>query len=434
MNTAQKDTVFPWSSDLNASRDLKPLEKSGFAFVLAWYENWRLSAERPPGVEAARVFWKTQIVAKSREQWQLDQWAEAFRWYLEWLGWAEKNQVKTLTVAERVRTAVDRKGAQRGLALATRRAYAGWAGRFARWVTGGDGGERAVMDPGRARDFLADLVSGGKVSFATQKQALNALAFFYKEVCAMEEIDLGVKFRRTPKRIPIVLDLSEIAALLEHLPASCQLAAKLQYGSGLRISELVNLRIKDVDLERLQVTVRGGKGDHDRVTMLPQAVARELVDWKKRVKEIHDRDREQGVPGVALPKALGRKWPKAGEQWQWMWLFPSEKLSVDPDSGIERRHHLHPGSYGNAIRQAVRQAGIEKRVTSHALRHSFATHLLETGTDIRTLQELLGHADVSTTMIYTHVAAGLSHCGTRSPLDALGGVPFLERRVGTPGP
>ena len=287
------------------------------------------------------------------------------------------------------------------------------------------------MEPERARDFLAELVSEGKVSFATQKQALNALVFFFKEVRGMVEVDLGVRFRKTPRRIPAVLDLREVAAVLENLPPTCRLAAKLRYGSGLRIREPVNLRIKDIDLERLQVTIRGGKGDRDRVTMLPQSLVPELRSWKEKVRAIHENDRAKDVPGVALPKALERKWPKAGTQWKWMWFFPSEKLSEDPDSGIIRRHHPHPGSYGNALREAAKAAGIERRVTSHAPRHSFATHLLENGTDIRTLQELLGHADVLTTMIYTHLAPNISHCGARSPLDGM--APGIPRNPGGDG-
>jgi integron integrase len=267
---------------------------------------------------------------------------------------------------------------------------------------------------------LESLVTQRRVSFSTQKQALNALVFFFKDVCGLEEVDLEVRLRKTPKRIPVVLSFREIAAILEKLPERSRLAAELQYGCGLRLREVVNLRIKDIDLDRRQLTVRGGKGDQDRVTVLPAALRLKLEEWKERVRLVHDEDRRQAVPGVGLPNALGRKMPKAGERWEWFWLFPSEQLSVDPVSGIIRRHHYHPESYARMIRNAAARAGIEKRVTSHALRHSFATHLLEAGTDIRTLQELLGHSDVSTTMIYTHVAVNGSATGVVSPLD--GGV------------
>jgi integron integrase len=312
-----------------------------------------------------------------------------------------------------VRRAVDQAGARRGLARRTRQTYSGWAGRYARWV----GDARETMNPEKARDWLGRLVSEEQVSFSTQKQALNALAFFFKDVCAQAEVDLRVTLRRTPKRIPVVLSLAEVASILKRLPENCRLAAELQYGAGLRVTELLNLRVKDVDGPRGQVTIRGGKGDQDRVTVLPRAVAAKLEKRKAALREIHDGDRLAGTPGVALPKALARKMPRAGERWEWFWLFPASKLSVDPDSGIRRRHHLHPGSYAEAIRRAASEGGIEKRVTTHALRHSFATHLLEQGSDIRTVQDLLGHADVSTTLIYTHVAENLSQCGVRSPLD-----------------
>ncbi|NLT71035.1 MAG: integron integrase, partial [Verrucomicrobiaceae bacterium] len=306
---------------------------------------------------------------------------------------------------------------------------AGWVGRYARWV----GDERLVMDPQRARDWLSWLVTERKVGYATQKQALNALVFFFKDVCGKQEVDLQVKFRRTSKRIPVVLSIREVAAVLSHLPPTCRLAAEIQYGAGLRVSELLQLRIKDIDVERRQITIRAGKGDRDRVTVLPQITADRLGHRKEELRKRHSADRAEGVPGVYLPAALARKLPKAGESWEWFWIFPAENLSVDPDSGIRRRHHLHEECYSRALREAVRSAGIEKRVRSHDLRHSFATHLLEAGTDIRTLQELLGHADVSTTMIYTHVARNLSHCGVRSPLDQIGG-PLPTRPTLLTGP
>ncbi len=430
MNTIQKPThssppssipkinSFPWGQDLNASRDLDDRSKHGFAFVLSWFEQWRTGQDLPPSKQSARAFWRDQVQTSKRRDWQLDQWAQAFRWYLKWLRWAQQNQIPTASLEERVRTAVNRKGAQRGLAPATRRAYKGWAGRFARSVH--SAGE--AMDPARARDFLTDLVSVGRRSFATQKQALNALAFFFRDVCGMDEVDLGVRLRKTGPRIPVVLDQPELTAVLENLSPTWRLAARLQYGSGLRMTEVMSLRIKDVDLEKRQLIVRSGKGDRDRITMLPESLVEELRLWKQTVRALYDEDRKEKLPGVALPNALALKWPKVGKEWRWMWLFPSKETSTDPDSGIVRRHHLHPGSYGNAITRAARKTTVERRVTSHALRHSFATHLLEGGTDIRTLQELLGHAEVSTTMKYCHTARNLSHCGTRSPLDALAGL------------
>ena len=268
--------------------------------------------------------------------------------------------------------------------------------------------------------LLKNALEGGEVAYSTQKQSLNAIAFFYKAVCGREEVDLEVRFRKTTKRIPVVLSIKEVSEVLDKIPTSSHLAAQLQYGSGLRRAELMRLRIKDVDLERGQLTIRGGKGGRDRMTILPRAVAEQLVECKARARALYEADRAADAPGVAMPtKALERKMPTAGKSWKWFWLFPAAKHSVDPESGIRRRHHVHPETYSTHFRNAVEAAGIEKRVTTHVLRHSFATHLLEAGTDIRTLQDLLGHEDISTTQIYLHVAKGLNHCGVTSPLDGI---------------
>lgn len=214
-----------------------------------------------------------------------------------------------------------------------------------------------------------------------------------------------------------MLSAREVLAILDKLTPEYRLVAEMQYGAGLRISEVVRLRIKDVDRERGQVTVRSGKGDRDRVTILPQRVRHGLEERWPRLRERHEQDRTAGLPGVAMPAGLDRKMPRAGERWEWFWIFPAERVSTDPLSGITRRHHVHEDSYAEAVKEAARAAGVEKRVTTHALRHSFATHLLEAGTDLRTIQELLGHQDVKTTEIYTHVAMGVNGCGVSSPLD-----------------
>ncbi|MDC0276120.1 integron integrase [bacterium] len=415
MNTYQgHPSIANWHDDLLASRDLSRQEKSGFEILLNWLEGWRVSKDLPAGRDSAAAFWRAQVKSTPREAWQIDQWSQAISWYLKWLALISREGREPRSLQERVRNAVFDAGARRGLALTTRRTYAGWIVRFATRV----GSDRAMLDEGRAREWLAHLVNRDKVSFSTQKQALNALAFFYKDVCGREEVDLQITFRKTTRRIPVVLSLKEIAAVLEKLPPETRLAAEIQYGAGLRLRELLNLRIKDIDVERGQLTVRSGKGNRDRVTVLPKSLSEKIKQWKTTIREWHEEDRATGTPGVALPSAFERKSPRAGTKWEWFWLFPGADLSVDPDSGIRRRHHIHPGSYGNRIRQAVEEAGIEKRVTTHVLRHSFATHLLESGADIRTIQELLGHSDVSTTMIYTHVAKNLSATGVTSPLDS----------------
>ncbi|NNE94282.1 MAG: integron integrase [Verrucomicrobiales bacterium] len=410
---SETTSEFDWRLDLKHSRDLTRPEKSGFELLLSWFENWRVSRQLSPGREAAVEFWRSQVLAKERENWQIDQWTQGIRWYLNWLTHCRDQGYSGQSISERVRLSVDRAGGRRGLARRTRQTYAGWVGRFAIYA----GDEASVLNEETAREWLSHLVTDRKVSFSTQKQALNALNFFYRDVCGREDVDLKVTFRKTPKRIPNVFSFEQICRILDHLSPTCRLAAELQYGAGLRVSELLELRIKDIDLDRRQITVRSGKGDRDRVTVLPARLTARLTEWKEEIREIHEQDRRKELPGVALPNAFERKNPKAGKEWAWFWLFPAPRLSTDPDTGILRRHHFYDGSYGNALREAARRAGIEKRVRSHDLRHSFATHLLESGTDIRTLQELLGHADVSTTMIYTHVARNFSHAGATSPLD-----------------
>lgn len=394
MNKASRTVC--WRSDLKAARNVAENHRSGFEMLLGWFEDWRIAHRLQASREVARRFWRAQVLTKRREPWQLAQWTEAMGWYLRWLEFARQSDADPRSVPERVLLAVERAGGRRGLSLNTRRAYARWAARFARWV----GDERSVVQQDRARDFLTHLVTDEKLSFGTQKQALNALVFFFREVCGHEEVDLKVRLRKTSRRVPVVLNVKEILALFERLKPHHRLMAEVQYGAGLRLKELVSLRIKDLDLERRQITVRQGKGDSDRVTVMPQGVVAKIAEHKKAVCEIYNADRAAGRLGVALPGGLERKFSKVGTRWEWFWLFPAPEESTDPESGVVRRHCIHPKVYAKAIQRAAQQAGIEKRVTSHALRHAFATHLLESGKDLRTIQELLGHSDVRTTEIY----------------------------------
>lgn len=396
-----------WSEDLKKARNVTDAQRAGFELVLGWFENWRIGQQMGPGREAARVFWLRQVKSKPRADWQLSQWAEALRWYLQWLKFAQENGTEVLSLEERVYRAMERAGGRRGLALRTRQTYGRWAVRYARWV----GEARAMLKQERARDFLTMLVTEERQSFSSQKQALNALAFFFKEVCGQVEVDLEVKLRRTPKRIPVVINFQEILAILNRLEERYRLMAEVQYGGGLRLKELARLRVKDVDMERRQITIRQGKGDMDRVTVLPESLVEKMKVHLAAIQRVHEADRAAGHPGVEIPGALGRKFSQAGERWPWFWLFPAPELSVDPESGIFRRHHIHPGCYTNALSRAVEEAGIAKRVTSHVFRHAFATHLLESGKDIRTIQDLLGHADIKTTQIYTHVTKAVGGRG-----------------------
>lgn len=392
-------------------------DRAAFGMLLGWFERFRVNLGLPAGREACARFWKESVLAKPREQWQTEQWTMAIRWYLRWVENRYESGGEVRTLEERVRMAVERAGARRGLAVRTRETYAQHAGRFARWT--GDAVE--VRKPERARDYLSALVSERKVSFATQKQALNALVFFYKDVCCLEEVDLEVRLRKTATRLPVVLAVKEVLAVLDKIDARYALMARIQYGGGLRLKELVSLRVKDVDENRGIITIRETKGDKHRTTILPESLRDEAVERKKRLRELHEKDRAAGLPGVALPGAFGFKDKRAGEKWPWQWFFPGNKPSKDPESGIIRRHHVHVENYSKAVRRAVEEAMIDKRATTHALRHAFATHLLEGGTDLRTIQELLGHADVKTTEIYTHVAKGVGAMGVRSPLDRMAG-------------
>jgi integron integrase len=267
-------------------------------------------------------------------------------------------------------------------------------------------------------EFLTDLAVNGHVAASTQNQALCALLFLYEHVLdrPLDRIE-GVIRANRPKRLPVVLTRREVNAVLEHLDGTPRLVGHLLYGAGLRLLEGLRLRVKDLDFTRHEITVREGKGNKDRVTMLPESLTTELQLHLDAVRRIHEKDLADGFGAVYLRNALERKLPGAATQWKWQYVFPSSTLSVDPRSGVKRRHHAHESTVSKAVTDAVRRSGIEKRATSHSFRHSFATHLLEAGYDIRTVQELLGHADVSTTMIYTHVL-NKGGKGVRSPLDA----------------
>ena len=267
--------------------------------------------------------------------------------------------------------------------------------------------------------FLTYLAVEGKVSASTQNQAKSAILFLYKEVLAMDLPWLdNVEQAKAPRRLPVVLTQTEVAAILERLPAKYALMARLAYGCGLRLMECLRLRVKDIDFEQRAIIVREGKGFKDRVTMLPEVLIAPLKMQLREVRQIHQDDLAAGFGEVYLPYALARKYPSAGREWIWQYVFPSSNRSIDPRSGLTRRHHADEKGLQRAMRQAVRDAHVNKPATPHTLRHSFATHLLQAGYDIRTVQELLGHKDVSTTMIYTHVL-NRGGKGVVSPLDRI---------------
>lgn len=310
----------------------------------------------------------------------------------------------------------------RHYAYRTEESYLQWISRFVAHF----GGEESVPadGPAAARSFLEDLALRRNVSAGTQNQAFSALLFLYTQVLRERFEGMETTLRAAQRRrLPAVLSRGEARRLLDSMDGTAGLMARLLYGAGLRLMECVRLRVKDVDFERGQIFVREGKGGKDRVVMLPESLAGALREHVARVKILFEEDRKAGVQGVYLPHALGVKYPNAGRELGWQWLFPSKSLSADPraegaeGAPVMRRHHVSAEGLQRAVRDAGRKAGLEKAASCHALRHSFATHMLESGADIRTVQELLGHASVETTMIYTHVMRRKGVAGAVSPLD-----------------
>jgi integron integrase len=301
----------------------------------------------------------------------------------------------------------------------TEEAYVGWVRRFVAFH-----GRRHPREMGAVEieAFLNHLANERHVAAATHNQALSALLFLYGDVLRVELPWLGdIDRPKQPRRLPVVLTRQEVRQVLARMEGCAGLMATLLYGTGMRLMECVRLRVKDIDLARGEVTVRHGKGGKDRVTMVPRALADPLRRQLAHARVAWQDDRARGAPGVELPGALAVKFPKAGESWGWFWVFPAAQASRDPRSGAWRRHHVHEEAIQRGVKRAVRATGIAKPATTHTLRHAFATHLLESGYDIRTIQELLGHRDVATTMIYTHVL-NRGGRGVTSPLDTTGAV------------
>lgn len=296
--------------------------------------------------------------------------------------------------------------------------YWGWVVRFLKFHRqNGQWRHPRELAPVAVSAFLSHLATQRGVAAATQNQALNALVFLYREVLHIHLAEIGAFERaKRPARLPVVLAREEVTRLLAAIGQEYALPVRLMYGTGLRLMELLRLRVKDVDVVRGQIAVHGGKGDKDRVTMLPESLRAALLEQLTRVRLWHEEDLKAGCGAVWLPAGLARKYPGAARDWLWQWVFPAKSIAVDPADGVRRRHHLKEDTMQRVVKEAARMAGLQKPVTPHTLRHSFATHLLENGYDIRTVQDLLGHKDVTTTQLYTHVMQkpGL---GVRSPLD-----------------
>ena len=325
----------------------------------------------------------------------------------------------TATQAPRLLDLVREAVRYRHYSLSTERAYCHWVRAFVRFH-----GLRhpREMGPAEVEAFLSHLANSRTVSASTHRQALSALLFLYREVLKVDLPWLNEIGRpHVDRRLPVVLTMDEVQRMLAALSGVNHLLTALLYGTGMRILEGLRLRVKDVDFDHGVIIVRDGKGGKDRVVMLPQSLRQALQQQLRLGHALWEADRTAQVPGVELPHALAQKYPRAGESWGWFWVFPQAALSTDSRTGVRRRHHAYPQTFRRALTLALRAAGVTKPATVHTLRHSFATHLLQGGADIRTVQTLLGHSDVSTTMIYTHVlkVAG----GVRSPLDSLAVMP-----------
>jgi integron integrase len=313
---------------------------------------------------------------------------------------------------ERLRRAIQ----ARHYSYRTERAYSGWVGRFIVFHGNRSPGHMGVAE---VKIFLESLATQGRVSASTQNQAFSALLFLYRDVLEMGLEGLEDVLRaKEAQRLPVVMSQDEVARTLRNLRGTSLIMACLMYGAGLRLMETARLRIKDVDLTRAELTIRDSKGQKHRVTVLPAKLIERLRAHIARVRKQYEADVAAGQGNVALPHALERKYPSASRDWAWQWLFPATRPYVDPPTGQRRRHHLHESVIQREFAIAVRAAGVAKHATCHTLRHSFATHLLESGYDIRTIQELLGHSDVNTTMIYTHVL-NRGGRGVKSPLDRI---------------
>jgi integron integrase len=358
-------------------------------------------------------------LSKHKEKWQVEQAREGIKLYLFFKNRPSKSLRSTGPTKSQWDT-VSHEMVKilrlKHLSLSTERTYLGCVQSFCHYL---GSIPPSKLNRTHLKSFLAHLAVERRVAASTQNQAFNALLFLYRNVLDYDLGDISDTVRAKRKRyLPVVLSRQEIGSLFSRLTGINRLTARMIYGCGFRLKECIKLRIKDIDFDRNCVVVRGGKGDKDRQTVLPESLKKELKAQIAAIAPLYRQDRQNDIPGVELPGGFERKFPNAGKEWAWQWVFPSMKLSVDPRSRIVRRHHLHPSNLQKHIKRAAQKAKIHKRVTVHTLRHSFATHLLEDGCDIRTIQVLLGHTSLRTTMIYTHVA-GKTLAGVKSPLDKM---------------
>ena len=416
--------------------DKKLVAENKTTFYAYWVSRF-LSYAQKQGAPAAEyqepvvMAFMDELRADERiKEWQPRQADDALRlYYFHYLG---KSKPAAITPALKdVQAAleeVSRIIRLKHYSYSTERTYLQWVNRFFAYVTETAGKQIDAVTAEDFRNFLSHLAINRHVSASTQNQAFNAILFLFRNVLNKEvgELDTTVRAKRGQK-LPVVLSVDEVRRLFEQMSGTSRLIAELLYGAGLRLMELARLRVQDIDFDMDTVFVRSGKGDKDRSTMLPSAVRERLKEHLISVKALHDKDLAAGHGAVFLPDALGRKYPNAAKKWGWQYVFPAATLSVDPLSGIVRRHHISDTAIQSALKNAVQKSGILKHATVHTLRHSFATHLLQTGVNIREVQSLLGHKNVETTMIYTHVLRDMSNA-PQSPLDALYGKHSDEKR------
>ncbi|MEO0452640.1 MAG: integron integrase [Verrucomicrobiota bacterium] len=391
---------------LQADSSVSPRDRESWMATLSWYLGFcaKQKLGEPTARENGKIFWTQAVPTKDPEPWQKEQWGQAMDWFF-----------RTMVTLDEAGRLMRQRLRRRHVRYSTEQSYMNWLRRFQAHVYPRSAMESVEQD---VVDFLTWLAESQTISAATQDQALNAMVFFFRHVREFEEVNFsGVKRAAKKKKLPVVLSVEETARLMDMLPSDFRMMAKLQYGAGLRVSELLRLRVADLDFDRGQIAVRDSKGGRDRATVLPASLESELRSQVGRVRRLHEMDLEAGFDGATLPPSLIRKLGKRNQEIYWQYVFPARKLGKDPRTGKMMRHHALENSYMVAITRAAEAAGIEKRVTTHALRHSFATHMLEGGADIRTVQELLGHNSVETTQIYTHMMKR-PH-GLVSPVDRI---------------
>jgi len=411
------------------SRRLVPGKSVTFYAYWAYrYLTFSKRLKNAGAVDALQLFLEDLQSRKNIADWQIQQAKEAVELYTthfhgaEVSGTADDERKATDDPfdQERVMTSMQEAIRVKHYSLSTERTYLDWARRFFDYAGTKKGGPlRETPSAEDIREFLTHLAIRKKVSASTQNQAFNALLFLFRNVLKIEIGDMSstVRAKRGPK-LPVVLSVEEVRLLFSHMEGRQLLIAQILYGAGLRLMELARLRVKDIDFGSGLIFVRASKGDKDRSTILPGAIREPLQQHLTEVRVLHKQDLTKGFGAVYLPDALGRKYPNAAKEWAWQYVFPSSRLSVDPRSGIVRRHHMDETSIQKAVGTAARKAGIAKQVSVHTLRHSFATHLLMNGVNIREIQTLLGHQNVETTMIYTHVMRDMT-TAPKSPLDLL---------------